>query len=73
MKNFNLSVIEGYLVRKPDFKKVNNGRGSLCKFVIGNNRDYKNTQGELVPNANFIEIVTWSHLAEICQRNLDMV
>lgn len=69
MQNFNFSVVEGNLVEDPKLLRTKGDR-MLCKFTIGNNRDYRKADGEEVKNANFIPVTTWAKLAETCGKYL---
>jgi single-strand DNA-binding protein len=69
MQNFNFSVIEGNLVEDPTVMQVKGDR-KLCKFTIGNSRDFTKANGESVRDANFIPVTTWAKLAENCGRYL---
>ena len=53
----------GRATKDVEISKTNNDR-SVAKFVIAVDRRFKNADGEKV--ADFINIVAWSKLAEIC-------
>ena len=59
-------VLTGRLTRDPELKKANDM--SVCSFILAVDRNYKNTDGER--EADFIPIVAWHRLAEICADNL---
>jgi len=69
MNNFNFSILEGNLVKDPEYREVGDGV-SLCKFSIGSNRAFKKKNGEVEEQSNFFEITTWAKLAEVCHRYL---
>ena len=53
----------GRATKDAEVSTTNNGK-SVAKFTIAVDRRYKNADGEKV--ADFINIVAWSKLAEIC-------
>jgi single-strand DNA-binding protein len=62
MNNLNSILIEGNLVRDPDFKTTANG-AALCTFSIASNRCYK--QGAaLEKEVSYFDAEAWSKLAE---------
>lgn len=61
------ATLIGNLVRDPELKTTTNGI-STCSFTIAINRRFKNAQG--VQEADFITIVTWRQLAELCAKYL---
>lgn len=64
MRNFNMAIIEGRLTRDPEVLYTQKGT-ALCKFSIANNSSFYKDD-ELQEEVNFIEITTWSKLAEQC-------
>lgn len=69
MNNFNFSVLEGNLVKDPEFSYVSGGT-ALCTFTIGSNRSYTKKGGEKVEEAYFFDITAWSKLGELCHKYL---
>lgn len=69
MNNFNLSVIEGHLVKDPTLETVGD-KHPLCKFTIGSNRGFTNKAGERVEEPSFFDVTSWYKLAEICGKYL---
>lgn len=59
-------VLTGRLTKDPELRKVNDV--SVCSFILAVDRSYKNAKGER--EADFIPIVSWRKLAEICSDNL---
>jgi len=57
----------GRLTRDPELRYTPNGV-AVCQFSIAVDREFKNQQGER--EADFVPIVTWQKLAEICGNNL---
>ena len=64
MKHLNFIIVEGNLVRDPDYRVTESGL-PMCKFTIANNYDYKKNE-QWSHNVNFINIVSWSKTAESC-------
>lgn len=72
MNNLNSTLLEGNLVRDPEFKYTGKGVG-MCKFSIATNRYYKQGQGDnlqTVQEVSFFDIVTWGKTAETCNEYL---
>ena len=57
----------GRLVRDPELRYTPNGVATTT-FTLAIDRPYKNQSG--VTEADFIQIVTWRQLAEICAEYL---
>jgi len=64
----NRCVFIGRLTREPELKYTPSGL-AVTKFTIAVDRSYKNKQGE--KETDFIDIIAWRQLAEICANNLD--
>ncbi len=62
----NKAILIGNLTRDPETRTV--GDSLKCSFTIAVNRRFSNRQG--VREADFIPVVTWSKLAEVCSRYL---
>ena len=62
----NKAILIGNLTRDPVTRTV--GDSLKCSFTIAVNRRFSNRQG--VREADFIPVVTWSKLAEVCSRYL---
>lgn len=63
----NKAIIIGNLTRDPEMRTTNSGV-SVCTFTIAVNRRFVNQQG--VREADFINVVTWRQLADLCGRYL---
>ena len=63
----NKVILIGNLARDPETRTMPSGT-VMCQFTIAVNRRYVNQQG--VREADFIPVVTWSKLAEVCSRYL---
>ena len=68
MKNLNFILVEGNLVRDPEFRATDSGL-PMCRFTVANNYSFKRND-EWVNDVNFINIVTWSKTAENCGQYL---
>jgi single-strand DNA-binding protein len=63
----NKIILIGRLTRDPEPRYTTNGV-AVTKFNLAVDRPFTNSQGER--EADFIDIVTWRKLAEICANNL---
>ncbi|MDR0410928.1 MAG: single-stranded DNA-binding protein [Treponema sp.] len=64
MNNLNSILIEGNLVRDPQFKSTAKGT-PLCTFSLASNRVYKQDSGT-EKEVSFFNVETWAKLAENC-------
>jgi single-strand DNA-binding protein len=62
MNNLNSILIEGNLVRDPEFKTSPSGT-SICKFSIASNRFYKKESG-FEKEVSFFDVEAWARLGE---------
>jgi single-strand DNA-binding protein len=60
-------ILIGRLVRDPELRYTTNGT-PVSNFTLAVERNYTNQQGER--DVDFIKIVTWRKLAEICAHHL---
>lgn len=67
MSAINSIIIEGNLVRKPDFKTTSHGT-PLCVFSIANNRFFTRN-GTMEQETSFFDVETWAELANKCYQN----
>jgi len=65
MNHLNSSLIEGNLVRDPEFKTTPNGT-PVCKLSIATNRWYKGSSETLEKETSFFDIEAWAKVAEAC-------
>lgn len=63
----NRAILIGNLTRNPDMHTTNSGI-SVCRFTVAVQRRYQNADGER--EADFIPVVCWRQLAEICGKHL---
>ena len=66
MNNLNSILIEGNLIRDPEFRTTTKGT-AICKFSIATNRYYKQDNGT-EKEVSFFDVETWSKLAESVNR-----
>jgi single-strand DNA-binding protein len=64
MNNLNSILIEGNLVRDPEFKHTPKGT-ALCTFSIASNRWFKQ-DASMEKEVSYFDIETWSKVAETC-------
>jgi len=64
MISLNKVHIIGNMTRDPELRTIPSGQ-SVTNFGVATNRRYKNSQGELVEDTQFHEVVAWGKLAEI--------
>jgi single-strand DNA-binding protein len=62
MNSLNSVLIEGNLVRDPEFRTTAKGT-AVCEFGIASNRRYKDG-GEPAEEVSFFDVETWGKLAE---------
>ncbi|MBN1524644.1 MAG: single-stranded DNA-binding protein [Spirochaetales bacterium] len=68
MNNLNQILIEGNLVRDPQFKHTPKGT-AVCTFSVASNR-YLKQDDDYEQEVSFFDITTWSQLAESCNEQL---
>lgn len=68
MNNINCLVVEGNVVRQPEFKTTPHGY-PICKIPIAVNHFYKKAaSGEYEKEVSFFEVETFGKLAEVCAK-----
>lgn len=69
-RSLNKVMLIGNLTRDPEMRYTANGN-PVCVFGIATNRSWKDSNtGDVKEEAEFINIVTWGKLAEICHELL---
>ncbi len=63
----NKVILVGNLTRDPELTTTNSGV-SVCRFSLAVTRRFQNSEGER--DADFINIVVWRNLADICHKFL---
>ena len=67
MSSLNKVIFIGRLTRDPELRFTESGAG-LCQFTLAVDRPYKKRDGN--KETDFINIVVWRKLAEICAKYL---
>lgn len=68
MNSLNSILLEGNLVKDPEFSYTSKGT-AMCKFSIAANRFYK-VDGEYEEEVSFFDVTAWATQAEICNQYL---
>lgn len=63
----NKAILVGNLTRDPEMHTTHSGK-SVCKFTLAINRRHMNAEGRR--EADFVNVVAWSQLAEGCGKYL---
>ncbi len=64
MNNLNSILIEGNMVREPQYRTTQKGT-PLCTFSLASNRYFRQDTG-FEKEVSFFDVETWSKLADIC-------
>ncbi|MCB9246744.1 MAG: single-stranded DNA-binding protein [Flavobacteriales bacterium] len=59
----------GRLGRDPEVKEINGGK-KMAKWSIATDETYRNTEGEIVKETQWHNVVAWGKLAEIAEKYL---
>lgn len=62
-KSVNQVTLVGNLTRDPELRTTPNGL-AVCNFSLALNRSYKDTSGEWIETADYVDVVAWTKLAE---------
>ncbi|GMO25024.1 MAG: single-stranded DNA-binding protein [Termitinemataceae bacterium] len=65
MNNLNSILIEGNLVKDPDYRQTSKGT-ALCTFCLASNRFYK-LDDNMEKEVSYFDVETWQKLAESCK------
>lgn len=65
---FNKVIALGNLGRDPELKDV--GSSQVCEFSIAVNESYKDRDGNRKESVEWIKVVAWGKLAELCGKYL---
>ena len=65
----NKVILTGRLARDPEVRYTQSGK-AVASFALAVNRRFSRNNNDGQPTADFIPIVTWRKLAEICGNNL---
>ena len=63
MRGFNRAIIAGNLTRDPDLRATVNKK-SYARFSVAVSYRYKDQNGELKENVDYINVITWGAMAE---------
>ena len=70
MAGYNRVIMLGNLTRDPELKQLQSG-GTVCRFGIASNRQFKNRQtGTTTQDVCFIDVDVWGAQAESCNQYL---
>ena len=61
--------MDGHLASDPEVIKTEKG-GSLCKFSVGVNRNYRDVQKKVIDEVVFIPVEVWGAMSENCAKYL---
>ncbi|MCL1876016.1 MAG: single-stranded DNA-binding protein [Synergistaceae bacterium] len=69
MRGFNKAILIGNVSRDPDLRYTLNKR-AYVRFTVAVGYSWKDQNGELKENTDFISVVAWGPLAEFCGKYL---
>ncbi len=69
MRGFTRAVVAGNLTRDPEVRYTVNKK-AFCRFGVAVNSSWRNANGEVQENTDFINIVVWGMQAENCAKYL---
>lgn len=61
--------LSGYVGMDPEVRSLKNG-GTVARFTLATNEDYRNAMGELVKVVNWHRIVLWNKTAKIAENTV---
>lgn len=68
-KSLNKAQLIGNITKDPVVTKKDNGT-TFCYFSVATNRNWKTSSGEEKEDTEFIKIVAWDKLADLCAQLL---
>ncbi len=68
-RGFNKAILMGNLARDPEVRYTTS-KQAVAKLTVAVNRQWKNRDGEVQDQADFIPVVVWGSQAENCERYL---
>ncbi|MDT8284669.1 MAG: single-stranded DNA-binding protein [Thermovirgaceae bacterium] len=68
-RGFNKAMLMGNLARDPEVRYTTS-KQAVAKFTVAVNRQWKNKDGELKDQVDFIPVVVWGQQGENCERYL---
>lgn len=57
-------MYEGFLAAEPEMRYTPSGK-AVTNFRMGSNRQYKNSEGEVIKETTWLKITAWGKLGEI--------
>ena len=69
MRGFSRVIIAGNMTQDPEVRYTVNKK-AFCRFGVAINSSWKNANGEMQENTDFVNIVVWNQLAENCAKYL---
>jgi len=67
MNNLNSILIEGNIVREPQYRTTPKGT-PLCTFSLASNRFFRQNEG-YEKEVSFFDVETWAKLADVCNNH----
>ncbi|HOI80743.1 MAG: single-stranded DNA-binding protein [Thermovirgaceae bacterium] len=68
-RGFNKAILMGNLARDPEVRYTTS-KQAVARLTVAVNRQWKNRDGEVQDQADFIPVVVWGSQAENCERYL---
>jgi len=69
MNHLNSILVEGNLVRDPNFRSTPSGN-QVCDFTVATNRNYKIADQKYENEVSYFDIEAWARLGSACAQNL---
>ena len=69
MRGFNRAIIAGNLTKDPEVRQTVNKK-TYARFTVAVNNTWRNANGEVQENTDYINVVAWGAIAETCGKYL---
>ena len=69
MRGFNRVIIAGNLTRDPELRRTINQK-AYARFGVAINSTWRNANGEVQDNTDYVTVVVWGAQAETCEKYL---
>ena len=69
MKSINKIFLAGYLATSPETRQTTTGK-TVTTFSLATNEGYIDKSNQKIQQTDFHRIITWQHLAEVCEKYL---
>ncbi len=69
MNHLNSILVEGNLVRDPNYRSTTSGN-QVCDFTLATNRSYKIADQKYENEVSYFDIEAWARLGAACAQNL---